>query len=101
MPIWHAAPQYRFPRPDDRATLGRMPGTTAPVIRQPFGPGDLLPFWAYGTPIDDHHLYDADDLDETENRAGSTAEADAVERLRAALVDVEAPPHQLERLGLS
>ena len=63
MPIWHAAPQYRFPRPDVRATLGSMPGSTAPVIRQPFSPGDLLPFWAYGTPIDDHHLYDADDAD--------------------------------------
>ncbi len=83
-----------------RATLGSMPGSTAPVIRQPFAPGDLLPFWAYGTPIDDHHLYDADDVDEGENLVGSSAESEAIDLLRHALESVEAPAHQLERLGL-
>ena len=33
------------PRPDDRAALDLMPGSDVPVIRQPFEPGDLLPFW--------------------------------------------------------
>jgi arylsulfatase A-like enzyme len=100
MPIWHAAPEYRFPQPDMRATLGNMPGSTAPVIRQPFSPGDLLPFWAYGTPIDDHHLYDADDEAESDNRVGSAAEAEAIDLLAHALQIVEAPAHQLARLGL-
>ena len=45
MPI-PAFPQIRLPRPDGRATLDRMPGTDVPVIRQPFEPGDPLPFWA-------------------------------------------------------
>ena len=101
MPIWHAAPDYRFPRPDDRATLTNMPGTTAPVIRQPFAPGDLLPFWAYGAAVDDHHLYDTDDADERDNRVGSAAEDDAIELLRSALVEIDAPAHQLERLGIA
>ena len=100
MPIHHAVPGYRFPRPDQRATLTRMPGTTTPVIRQPFSPGDLLPFWAYGIPIDDHHLYGADDPDEVDNRVGSASEREAVDLLRHALEQVEAPVHQLERLGL-
>jgi arylsulfatase A-like enzyme len=100
MPIWHAAPQYRFPRPDQRATLAAMPGTTAPVIRQPFAPGDLLPFWAYGMPIDDHHLYDIADVDEVENHAGSAAEAEALALLRHAMEAVEAPAHQLTRYGI-
>ena len=77
-----------------------MPGSTAPVIRQPFAPGDLLPFWAYGTPIDDHHLYDADDADEADNQAGSAAADDAIELLRHALETIEAPIHQYERLGI-
>ena len=45
MPI-PAVPQIRLPRPDARATLRHMPGTDVPVIRQPFAPGDPLPFWA-------------------------------------------------------
>lgn len=101
MPIWHAAPDYRFPRPDERATLTNMPGTTAPVIRQPFGPGDLLPYWAYGAPVDDHHLYDAGDPDESDNMVGSAVEAAAIELLRSALEEIEAPAHQFERLGLA
>ena len=101
MPIWHAAPNYRFPRPDLRATLGSMPGSTAPVIRQPFSPGDLLPFWAYGTPIDDHHLYDSADPAEADNQVGSAGEADAIDLLRHALESVEAPAHLFERLGIA
>ena len=101
MPISHVAPDYRLPRPDGRATLAFMPGSTVPVIRQPFQTGDLLPFWAVGAPVDDHHLYSADDETQEHNEAGSAGERDAVERLRAALDAVEAPPEQYERLGLS
>ena len=47
-----------------------MPGSDVPVIRQPFGPGDRLPYWAAGRALS-HHLYDLDvDPDEAENRAG-------------------------------
>ena len=34
------------PKPDDRAALAHMPGSTVPVLRQPFQAGDLLPFFA-------------------------------------------------------
>ncbi len=78
-----------------------MPGSDVPVIRQPFAPGDLLPFWAFGTPVDDHHLYLADDAGESENLAGTAAEAEAIELLRHALGAVEAPTEQYERLGIA
>jgi hypothetical protein len=79
-----------------------MPGSDVPVLRQPFAPGDLLPYWV-GRGIEGrHHLYDLDvDPDEAENRAGEPAEAAAIELLRAALEAVEAPDEQLERLGLA
>jgi hypothetical protein len=101
MPIAHAVSDYRFPPPDERATLTTMPGSTVPVIRQPFAPGDLLPFWAYGATVDDHHLYDAGDADEVDNQVGSAVEHDAIGLLRHALESVEAPAHQFERLGLT
>jgi arylsulfatase A-like enzyme len=103
MPIDHAVPGYRFPRPDGRATLERYPGTGVPVIRQPWGPGDRLPYWAMGMPVDDHHLHHTDDVDRSVNlleRAGGV-ESDVLERLRSALMDVGAPPEQFERLGIA
>ena len=101
-PVWVPVKGFRaLPPPDERATLDYLPGSAIPVIRQPFAPGDLLPFWAYGMPVDDHHLYDADDVDETDNQAGSASEDDALELLRSALADVDAPDHQLQRLGLA
>ncbi|HLI79507.1 MAG TPA: sulfatase-like hydrolase/transferase, partial [Candidatus Binataceae bacterium] len=36
MPIL-SRPELKLPLPDDRAVLARMPGSTVPVIRQPFG----------------------------------------------------------------
>jgi hypothetical protein len=49
-----------------------------------------------------HHLYDlAVDPDERENRHGEATEADMVDLLRTALVDVEAPDEQLARLGIA
>lgn len=51
-------------------------------------------------PVDDHRLYDADDPGETANRVGSRAEHEAIELLRHALTGIDAPAHQLARLGL-
>jgi arylsulfatase A-like enzyme len=102
MPV-HRLPDLRLPLPDDRARLDRMPGSKVPVIRQPFAPGDFLPYWAIGvTP--GNWLFDlADDPGEDRNLAGvdTRRERDAAEKLRAALLDVEAPEDQLARLGLA
>lgn len=101
MPI-HARPELRLPRPDRRATLAYMPGSDVPVIRQPFAAGDLLPFWAYGVEPDHHFLHDLDgDPWQTRDLAGSPSEKTAIDLLRAALEDVEAPAEQYERLGLA
>ncbi len=91
----------RLPRPDDRAWLDRMPGTKVPVIRQPFEPGDMLPYWA-GARFTGNYLYDlASDPAEDENRAGEQVERELADKLRQALLSVEAPDDQLARLGLS
>jgi len=98
MPI-HSVPELRLPPPDDRAVLDHMPGSTIPVIRQPFAAGDPLPFWAYAK-FDGNHLFDLrDDPDELHDLVGGHSEADAAEQLRAALAEVEAPDDQLTRLG--
>ncbi|BAN03425.1 putative sulfatase [Ilumatobacter coccineus YM16-304] len=91
-----------FPKPDRRAQLDFMPGSEVPVIRQPFEPGDTIPFWAGGAnAIGQHHLYDVvDDPDEAENRCGERTESEMIDLLRTALADVEAPSDQLARLGL-
>jgi hypothetical protein len=101
-------PTVVFPPPDERAWLDRMPGSTIPVIRQPYQPGDLLPYWGYGSGTD-HHLWDlAEDPGEDDDLAGgadgsraAALEAELAEALRHALVAIEAPIEQLERLGLS
>jgi hypothetical protein len=100
MPV-PAFPDLRLPRPDRRARLDYMPGSDVPVIRQPFEPGDPLPFWALGR-ADEHLLFDLDeDPTEDRNLAGTAAEADAEELLRVALASVDCPDDQLVRLGLS
>jgi len=94
-------PQLKMPPPDDRAVLDRMPGSTIPVIRQPFGVGDALPFWGYGQ-FDGNHLYAlAEDPNEQHDRVGERGEKEAADQLREALVAVEAPDDQLVRLGLA
>jgi hypothetical protein len=100
MPV-HRFPDLRLPAPDDRAWLDHMPGSTVPVIRQPFGPGDRLPYWAAG-PFDGHRLFDLDDDPaEEHDLRGTPLEAELADLLRTALVDVEAPDDQLARLGLT
>jgi len=99
MPL-HSLPELRLPLPDDRARLDRMPGASVPVLRQPFRAADTLPLWAWGA-FSGNHLYDlADDPGEERNLAGTAAERDAADALRAALESVEAPHDQFVRLGL-
>jgi arylsulfatase A-like enzyme len=94
-------PEILLPPPDERAVLDRMPGSRIPVIRQPFRAGDLLPYWAMGK-FDGNNLYRVrDDPAEEANLAGSAEEKRAAEKLRAALIEMEAPNDQLERLALA
>jgi hypothetical protein len=79
-----------------------MPGSTVPVIRQPFARGDAMPFWVSNAIVGQHHLYDIDlDPDERENRVGEPAERELQDLLRTALAELDAPAEQLERLGLT
>lgn len=101
MPTRGSGPGLQLPKPDHRARLDTMPGSKVPVLRQPFEDGDPLPYWAYGR-FRGSHLYDlSEDPDEERNLAGTPVEKRAEERLRAALVEVEAPDDQLARLGLA
>jgi len=102
MPV-HAFPDLKLPPPDHRAVLDSMPGSEIPVIRQPFVAGDPLPFWAQ-TRFSGHHLWNVDeDPGELDDRAGvdDRLERTAIDRLRAALEEVEAPTDHYERLGLT
>ena len=100
MPV-PAIPGFRLPDPDKRAWLDFMPGSEIPVIRQPFQEGDMLPYWAMGPAVGDHHLYNLDiDPGENENRVGEPAEDTMKALLRQALTELEAPEEQFERLGV-
>ena len=102
MPVHGLEDTVRLPPPDRRARLDFMPGSEVPVIRQPFEPGDRLPYWVGGNVVDRHFLFDLDsDPGEDENLVGRRREADMVELLRVALAAVEAPAEQLERLGIA
>jgi hypothetical protein len=55
-----------------------------------------------GASSDSHHLYDLDvDPDEQENRVGERLEAEMLDLLRTALLEVEAPDDQFQRLGIT
>jgi len=105
MPV-HTLPDLRLPPPDHRAVLDRMPGSDIPVLRQPFGPNDPLPYWAL-TRFQGNLAFDLDaDPLELEDRAGppgspSPFERDLIDKLHDALTSVEAPSDQFERLGLA
>jgi arylsulfatase A-like enzyme len=100
MPI-ASMPDYKMPMPDDRAVLDYMPGSTIPVIRQPFREGDLLPFWSYAKKYETLLFNRAEDPDETVNRIGDSIAKEAEELLRVALTEVDAPSEQFERLALN
>ena len=94
-------PGLRLPVPDQRARLDTMPGSNIPVIRQPFEPGDLLPFWATNMPVDEHFLFDLEEDPTEENSlVGTQRERVMIDALRAALDEIDAPTEQLARLGL-
>ena len=89
-----------------RLTGGRCSTTCrdsdVPVIRQPFEPGDRLPFWAGSSAVDAHFLFDLEnDPAEDENLVGTRREADLMELLRVALTTIDAPTEQLQRLGIA
>jgi hypothetical protein len=100
MPTHVLSREQELPLPDHRAVLGRMPGSGVPVIHQTWDAGDALPFWAWAK-FTGNHLYDtANDPSEENNRAGQAQEAEYSALLREALIEVEAPREQFERLGL-
>ncbi len=102
MPVHGLEDEVRLPPPDRRARLDFMPDSPVPVIRQPYEPGDRLPFWVGHNAVDAHFLFDLDnDPVEDENLVGSAVETDMVELLRVALHAVDAPDEQLERLGIA
>jgi hypothetical protein len=76
-----------------------MPGSTVPVIRQPFGAGDTLPFWGYTQFVGTLAFDLGEDPAEARNLAADRLGKDLEERLHAALRDVEAPDDQFVRLG--
>jgi arylsulfatase A-like enzyme len=90
-----------MPLPDHRAFLDRMPGSDVPVLHQPWAEGDAIPFWAR-IRTSGNHLFDLqEDPDEERNLAGAPLERELAEQLRAALVELEAPASQFQRLGLA
>ncbi len=98
MPV-HSHPDLRLPRPDDRAVLDRMPGSTVPVIRQPFTAADHLPFWAYTDFVGTLAFDLGEDANEERNLAGDALGRELADMLHAALREVEAPADQFVRLG--
>jgi hypothetical protein len=79
-----------------------MPGSSVPVIRQPFEKDDPVPFWAMMGSFHGDHLFDrVNDPDESHNVASDALVSQAKEALREALRKIEAPEEQLTRLGLS
>jgi hypothetical protein len=100
MPV-HALPELQLPRPDARARLELMAGTDVPVIRQPFAPGDPLPFWAYAQQLSSICFDRQEDPFEQVDLLGSAAEAELLDLLRHALTAVDAPAEQFERLGIA
>jgi arylsulfatase A-like enzyme len=100
MPIG-SMPDFKMPMPDSRAVLDYMPGSTIPVIRQPFREGDMLPFWGYAKQYETMMFHRGEDPDETVNRIDDSIAKDAEELLRVALQQVDAPSEQFERLALT
>jgi hypothetical protein len=101
MPV-HALPQVRLPKPDQRAYLDTMPGSEVPVLRQPFGVNDPIPFWSTNPGLLGDQLFARlDDPNEQDNRVGDRSEREALDAMAEALRAIEAPVEQLVRLGLA
>jgi len=93
-------PREALPAPDQRAFLDRMPGSATPVIHQTWDAGDRVPYWALARTSGNYVFDLVNDPGEDENLKGGPLEAELAERLRGALVDLEAPKSQFQRLGL-
>ena len=80
-----------------------MPGSDVPVIRQPFGRGDPLPFWAIRArrPTSTCSTTSTATRSRPTNLAGSPVEDEMDDLLRAALDEIEAPADQFDRLALA
>ena len=101
MPV-HGMPELKLPKPDRRAFIDFMPGSDVPVLRQPFAPGDDLPYWCRGQRAGTHCLYDIDDDPaEERNLLGGPEERRMLDLLHAALSTVDAPQDQFRRLGIA
>jgi Sulfatase len=104
MPVGVVDRDIALPLPDRRAVLDHMPGTDLPVIRQPWDASDPLPFWAWshfrGSELWDRVEDPGEAHDLLADSGAGRAEGEAVERLRATLVSIDAPADQLTRLGL-
>ena len=105
MPV-RAFPGFRLPRPDHRATLEHLPGSSVPVLRQPFDPSDAVPFWAGGH-FQGEVLYDRAEADadgvvrnHLADGGGEDEAREMADLLVEALRAIEAPAEQLTRLGL-
>jgi arylsulfatase A-like enzyme len=101
MPV-RAVPQWRLARPDMRAELAAFPGTTVPVLRQPFDPSDDIPYWGRGTFRGDllYDRFEAEAEGRVRNQAGGGADREMQELLVESLRAIDAPAEQLVRLGL-
>jgi hypothetical protein len=76
-----------------------MPGSTIPVIRQPFAAGDPLPYWAYTKFVGTLAFDLGEDPNEEHNRADDKLGRELADMLHSALREVEAPDDQFVRLG--
>ena len=95
-------PRLKLPTPNRNAYLDFMPGSDIPVIRQPFQPGDMLPFWCADQRPNAHCLYDLEnDPGELENLLDTRDEKRMLDLLQTALRELEAPEEQLARLGIA
>ena len=72
---------------------------------RPWDAGDKLPYWAWSG-FSGHHLWDrvedpGEERDLAVETAGRAAEKHAAEKLREALLGLDAPADQYVRLGLA
>ncbi|HBM88292.1 MAG: sulfatase [Parvibaculaceae bacterium] len=99
MPTHFLRREDELPLPDDRAALDRMPGSNVPVIRQPWGENDRLPYWA-PPKLGPNLLFDLkSDPGEETDLSDTPLSGEYADKLHAVLKEVEAPDDQFVRLG--
>jgi arylsulfatase A-like enzyme len=98
MPV-HALPDLKLPLPDHRARLDYMPGSTIPVIRQPFSADEAQPYWAYSAMTPTLAFDLGEDPGEVRDLAGDRLGREMADMLYAELRAIDAPDDQFARLG--